>query len=364
MLTPEGNLDIFAWKPSDMTGIQLAKSDEEKTNFHTSQEVYWYTKMPFGLKNDAATYQRLVDKAFDSQIGQNIEVYIDDLVIKSHAEVEMLRYIGETFYIGSRTSLQATKAALVEITPAGSTQTKEGADCIPIRLLRAISAVLMTERGMVQTSVYFISRVLQGPKLNYTLMEKLVLSLVFAAKRLRRTSVKGQVLADFLAEMPDEIPPDASVVETQQEPWTLFTDGSSSSNNEAKYEALIAGLRIAAQMGVQNVYPLTPITAPWPFYKWGIDIAGPFPEAPAVIPAEIRMPTYRTAAVDVVHNDEELQLNLDLLEERRERAAIREAKNDKREARTKVGRTLRGKEALGDGAYKLRSMDETVLPRT
>nr|GEZ56900.1 reverse transcriptase domain-containing protein [Tanacetum cinerariifolium] len=46
----------------------------------------------------------------------------------------------------------------------------------------------------------------------------------------------------------------------------------------------------------------------------------------AVIPAEIEMPTYRTAIVDVVHNDEELRLNLDLLEERCERAAIREAK--------------------------------------
>ncbi|GKF08482.1 hypothetical protein Tco_0042706 [Tanacetum coccineum] len=38
------------------------------------------------------------------------------------------------------------------------------------------------------------------------------------------------------------------------------------------------------------------------------------------------MPTYRTAIVDTVHNDEELRLNLDLLEERREHAAIREAK--------------------------------------
>nr|GEW60141.1 reverse transcriptase domain-containing protein [Tanacetum cinerariifolium] len=46
----------------------------------------------------------------------------------------------------------------------------------------------------------------------------------------------------------------------------------------------------------------------------------------AVIPAEIEMPTYRTAVVDVVYNDEELRLNLDLLEERCERAAIREAK--------------------------------------
>ncbi|GJY22031.1 reverse transcriptase domain-containing protein [Tanacetum coccineum] len=68
-----------------------------------------------------------------------------------------------------------------------------------------------------------------------------------------RTSVKGQILADFLVEKPDEAPPDTSVVETPQEPWTLFTDGSSCVDG-SEYEALIAGLRIAAQMGVRNVH--------------------------------------------------------------------------------------------------------------
>ncbi|GJY96951.1 reverse transcriptase domain-containing protein [Tanacetum coccineum] len=53
--------------------------------------------MPFGLKNAGATYQRLVDKAFDSQVGRNMEVYVDDLVIKSHTEEEMIRDINETF---------------------------------------------------------------------------------------------------------------------------------------------------------------------------------------------------------------------------------------------------------------------------
>nr|GEV46663.1 reverse transcriptase domain-containing protein [Tanacetum cinerariifolium] len=76
--------------------IQLAESDEEKMTFHTGQGVYCYTKMPFGLKNAGATYQRLMDKAFNSQTGRNIEVYVDDLVIKSHTEAEMLRDIGET----------------------------------------------------------------------------------------------------------------------------------------------------------------------------------------------------------------------------------------------------------------------------
>ncbi|GJR91805.1 hypothetical protein Tco_0215816 [Tanacetum coccineum] len=47
----------------------------------------------------------------------------------------------------------------------------------------------------------------------------------------------------------------------------------------------------------------------------------------AVILAEIRMPTFKTAEVDVAKNDEALKINLELLEEKREQAAIREAKS-------------------------------------
>ncbi|GKF19266.1 reverse transcriptase domain-containing protein, partial [Tanacetum coccineum] len=53
--------------------------------------------MPFGLKNAGATYQRLVDNAFEGQVGRNLEVYVDDLVIKSHTEDELVRDIVETF---------------------------------------------------------------------------------------------------------------------------------------------------------------------------------------------------------------------------------------------------------------------------
>ncbi|GKB49211.1 reverse transcriptase domain-containing protein [Tanacetum coccineum] len=44
--------------------IQMTKKDEEKTAFHTDEGVFCYTKMPFGLKNVGATYQRLVDTIF------------------------------------------------------------------------------------------------------------------------------------------------------------------------------------------------------------------------------------------------------------------------------------------------------------
>nr|GEX36431.1 reverse transcriptase domain-containing protein [Tanacetum cinerariifolium] len=318
-----------------------------------------------------------------------------------------------------------------------------------------------------------------------------------------RTSVKGQVLADFVAEMPDGSQPDASVVEINKSRCSWMDRHFVASNNKAEYEALIADLRIAAQMGVRNVheggnkvlyqgppvriigggslqavipYAMVKVRRTTPSRKtpaasipdhgsvavlqWGIDIAGPFLERPvkhpqsnglvgrvnqslgegikarlgegnknwveelphvlwvyrtmiksshgdtpfslthgtkAIIPAEIRMPTYLSTAVDVVHNDEELRLNLDLLEERCECAAICEAKAklkmtkyynarvpnvtfrpgdfvyrsndashtvDERKLGPKWDETYEVTKALGDGAYKLRSMDGTVLPRT
>ncbi|GKD91162.1 reverse transcriptase domain-containing protein, partial [Tanacetum coccineum] len=236
--------------------------------------------MPFGLKNAGATYHRLVDKAFDSQVGRNIEVYIDDLVIKSHTKAEMLRDIEETFrtlrkinmklnpkkctfgamegmFLGFMISpegikpcpdktevvlqlpspriikeVQSLNGKLASLnrflfksakkslspfktlkkciknsdfhwTPEADQafkQLKQHLSELPLLLAPkpkeelivylsathiAISAVLMTERSTIQMLVYFVSHALQGPKLNYTPMEKLVLSLVFATKRLQ-----------------------------------------------------------------------------------------------------------------------------------------------------------------------------------
>ncbi|GKE62257.1 hypothetical protein Tco_1512624 [Tanacetum coccineum] len=117
----------------------------------------------------------------------------------------------------------------------------------------------------------------------------------------------------------------------------------------------------------------------------------------AVIPTEIGMPTLRTAEVDLVKNNEALEINLDLLEERKEQAAIRKAKSKARmkkyynskvkntsfkpgdlvyrnndasrtEDTGKLGPKWEGPyevtEALGKGAYKLRDRDGKQLPQT
>ncbi|GJW21077.1 reverse transcriptase domain-containing protein [Tanacetum coccineum] len=504
----------------------------------------------------------------------------------------------------------------------------------------AISAVLMTERDGRQVPIYFVSRALQGPEINYTPMEKLILALV-----------------NFIIERPEDDTFDTPMEEGEElsDPWVLFADESScidgsgagliitnpegmeftyalrfrfnATNNEAEYEALIAGLWIAGLIGVQNLqanvdsklvanqmtpiyeyltegilpeekrkaravrrkeeryavinktqykksflglwlrcvgplqenyvlreihegscnthsgprsmvakalrlgyyWPtmhtdardlirgcsdcqvhrpvpknpqekLTPITSPWPFYKWEINIARPFPEGPdkvkflivamdyftkwieskpmatitgaqvkkfvwdnvvcrfslskemvsdneranrslgdgikarlgehnknwvkeishvlwahrtmikssngetpfsltygaeAVIPVEIGMPTLRTAEVDMIKNNEALGINLDLLEEKREQAAIQEARSkakmekyynarvrstsfrpgdlvyqsneashaeDGGKLRPKWEGPYEVKETLGRGAYKLRDRNGNTLP--
>ncbi|GKA27132.1 reverse transcriptase domain-containing protein [Tanacetum coccineum] len=134
----------------------------------------------------------------------------------------------------------------------------------------AVGVVLMTEREAKQMPIYFVSRALRGPEVNYTSKEKLVLALVHASKRLRRyfqahpivvvtdqpiknilsnpevagrmqkwsiqlgefrihyrprVSVKGQVLADFIVERPEEENPDTSAKEEEPKGNNSYESG-------------------------------------------------------------------------------------------------------------------------------------------
>ncbi|GJS03160.1 reverse transcriptase domain-containing protein [Tanacetum coccineum] len=356
----------------------MAKEDEEKTAFITSQGIFYYTKMPFGIRNAGATYQRLVDKAFDKQVDRNLEVYVDDIVIKSRTKEEIVRDIEETFktlreinmklnpkkctfmveegmFLGykvnskglkvcqdkvddvpslpslkclkdvqklngklaslnrflaklaekslpffktlkkctkksdfhwtmeAKEAFKQMKQLIAELPMLTAPMEKEELIVYLAAAKETVSVVLMTEREAKQMPIYFVSRALRGPKLNYTSMEKLVMALVHASKRLKRVSVKGQILANFIVKRPEEDSLDTPMEEKEElrEPWILFTDRSSctngsgagliltnpegiestyalsfrfnATNNEAEYEGLIAGLRIAEQMGVKNL---------------------------------------------------------------------------------------------------------------
>ncbi|GJR80622.1 reverse transcriptase domain-containing protein [Tanacetum coccineum] len=303
----------------------MAKEDEEKTTFITSQGIFCYTKMPFGLRNAGATYQRLVDQAFYKQIGKNLEVYVDDLVIKSRTEDEIVRDIEETFktlrvinmklnpkkytfrveeemFLGYKVNTKGLKVCpdkvdavlslpspkclkymqklngklaslnrflaksaekslpffktlkkytkmcyfywtteakeafkqmkqlIAELPMLTAPMEKEELIVYLAATKETVNAVLMTKREAKQMSIYFVSRALRGPKINYTSMEKLVLALVHA---------KEQSL-DTLIEAEEELP----------EPWILFTNGSSCTDGSG------LGLILTKPEGMEFTYAL------------------------------------------------------------------------------------------------------------
>ncbi|GJS35608.1 reverse transcriptase domain-containing protein [Tanacetum coccineum] len=328
--------------------IKMAKEDEEKIAFITSQGIFCYSKMPFGLKNARATYQRLVDRA-DAVLSLPSPRCLKDVQKLNGKLASLNRFLSKSaekslpffktlkkctkkgdfqWTQEAEVAFKQMKKLIAELPMLTAPKEKEELIMYLAAAKEAISAVLMTERGGKQLPVYFVSRALRGPEINYTPMEKLVLALLSASRRLKRyfqahtivvitdqpikqlllkseisgrmlkwkfelegydiqyrprTSIKGQILADFIVERPDEESPDELMAEPEElpEPWTLFTDGSScidgsgagliltnpegveftyamrfrfeATNNEAEYEALIAGLRIAEQMGVKNL---------------------------------------------------------------------------------------------------------------
>ena len=77
--------------------ILMHPEDQEKTSFMTSRGIYCYEVMPFGLKNAWSTYQRLVNMMFADKIGQTMEVYIDDMLVKSLEAEDHLSHLQQAF---------------------------------------------------------------------------------------------------------------------------------------------------------------------------------------------------------------------------------------------------------------------------
>jgi len=77
--------------------ISMHPRDKEKTSFMTIDANYYYEVMPFGLKNTRVTYQHLMDKIFKGLIGRAVEVYVDDIVVKSNSFEQHLKDLDEVF---------------------------------------------------------------------------------------------------------------------------------------------------------------------------------------------------------------------------------------------------------------------------
>nr|GEX33308.1 hypothetical protein [Tanacetum cinerariifolium] len=164
--------------------IPITEKDKEKMVFYTREGLFCYKRLPFGLKNAGATYQRLIDKVFRCQVGRNKEHQAEEMVIKSRSEEEMLADIRET-----------------------------------LKRLRVINLKLNPKKCSFGSG--------RIAKWAIELGEH-----EFEFKE--RNSIKGQILADFLAETPSKKDKEIKNKESKRkepEPeiaWKLFTDEASS----------------------------------------------------------------------------------------------------------------------------------------
>ncbi|KAL0445029.1 UNVERIFIED_CONTAM: hypothetical protein Slati_2225600 [Sesamum latifolium] len=228
--------------------IMLAPEDRKKVSFITSNGIFYYVAMPFGLKNTGATYQGFVDKIFRPQIGRNVEVYVDGMLVKSKKAEDHIADLEETFAVLRKYRLKLNPAKCAfgvqgghflgfmrltgRIAALSRFISKSAEKSLPFfKILRkartfdwdascqhafeelknylaglplllkpspgdtlylylsatpqAVSSVLVREEEGRQLPIYYVSKVLNGAEGRYTPIEKMALALVVTARRLR-----------------------------------------------------------------------------------------------------------------------------------------------------------------------------------
>ncbi|CAL8993406.1 unnamed protein product, partial [Prunus brigantina] len=167
--------------------ILMHPTDQEHTAFITDRGLYFYNVMPFGLKNAGATDQRLVNHIFAELIGTSMEVYIDDMLVKSRTANDHLRNLSLMF--------GKLKHYNMRLNPSKCTFGKIRA-LIDMRVPKTRKEV-QSLTGRVAALARFISKAtdrcapffkaLKGSKRQqrYPQLEQLAYALVLSARRLR-----------------------------------------------------------------------------------------------------------------------------------------------------------------------------------
>ena len=189
--------------------IPLALDDQERAPFITFIGNYHYKVMPFSLKNAGATYQRMMTWMFEPQLGKNIEIYIDDMVVKSKVESEHVNDLGNIFTILRKHKLQLNVSkcsfGVGSRKFLGYMVTHRGIKVNPDKIKAinnlqpevdevlfayiavaslAVSLVLILVDNGVQRPIYYVSKSLHEAKVRYLPLEKAILAVVHATCKL------------------------------------------------------------------------------------------------------------------------------------------------------------------------------------
>ena len=130
--------------------IPMHLPNVEKMAFITPHGLYSYNVMPFGLKNAGATYQRLVTKILRPMMGKTMEVYIDDMLIKSKERPDHAKHIQETFELLRTNGIKLNPLKCVFGVSSGKflgfMVTQRGIEANPIQLRAIMESQTPTSR--------------------------------------------------------------------------------------------------------------------------------------------------------------------------------------------------------------------------
>ncbi|GKD08652.1 reverse transcriptase domain-containing protein [Tanacetum coccineum] len=242
--------------------MQMEKEDEEKIAFITSQGIFCYTKMPFGLRNARATSQRLVDKAFHKYIGRNLKVYVDELVIKSRTKDEIVRDIEETFKtlreINMKLNPKKCTFGVEEGMFLGYKVSTKGLKVCPDKVdavLSLLSPKCLKDVQKLNGKLTSLNKFLAKSAEKYLPGIQANEAANSGASHVNCTNGKRGTYHLF-GDTQRTDGPGARLILINPEGME-FTYALrfrfDATNNKAEYEALIAGLRIVEQMGVKNL---------------------------------------------------------------------------------------------------------------
>ncbi|GJW94238.1 reverse transcriptase domain-containing protein [Tanacetum coccineum] len=374
------NLDIFTWKPADMTGVPRHIA-EHRVNVHEGcppvrqkkrsqalernkaiqeevkklvdvgimKEVHYHSWLSNLIMNARATYQRLVDKAFQKQISRNLEVYVDELCSKKsdfHWTTE------------AEAAFKQMKNLIAEL-PTLTAPMEEKLIVYFAAAREVVTSVLMTESESRQMPICFVSRPYKFDATNneaeyealiagLRILEQMGIQNLQAHQVPRSENKKADALskiastsfAHLTKQVLVEVPKENSINETKalaavEEEGTEYPlvfrlhqasarqwYGRKSKQKLGRRNKGMVGYR---KQGLDGRNPACPIGHPTMIKSSNGDT--PFSlmyVTEALILAKIGM---RTAEIDMAQDDEALELNLDLLEEKREQPSIHEARS-------------------------------------
>uniref|UniRef100_A0A2N9FQL4 RNase H type-1 domain-containing protein n=1 Tax=Fagus sylvatica TaxID=28930 RepID=A0A2N9FQL4_FAGSY len=197
--------------------IRMSTKDAEKTAFRTPIGNFYYTVMPFGLKNVGATYQRTMTAMFHDMMHKEIEDYVDDIVVKSKKREDHLGILKKSVH-NRGIDVDPAKASAIA-TMKAPTSHKE---------LKSFLGRLSYIRRFIPELAQWLLQLSQYEIITET-----------------PTAIKSQAITDLLAQFPGE---DSSSISHE-----VPGGNGRSSVGRSKYEAYITGLAIAHEMGIKHL---------------------------------------------------------------------------------------------------------------